>query len=322
MNRKAQTRSNVNTTILAVMVVLLFAASASAADSGQAEKGMVRVAGVDVAYDDLGEGIPVLMLHGFGVDRKTMKGCMEPVFSQSDGWRRIYFDLPGMGLTGPVESVENSDAVLGFVLEFTDRVLPGEKFLVVGESYGGYLAQGIVYKHPERVLGMLLICPMVVADDARRDLDPGVVIETDDSFLQQLDPSDRAMFGRFATVQNHQTWERFKTEMYSGMEAANFEYLSAIRRPSEAYSFSFDVERLPEKFSGPSLFLAGRQDSLTGYRDLWSIIENYPRSSFVLLDKAGHGLQIEQEALFNSLVVEWLERVPKVAPEPDVGVEQ
>ena len=35
----------------------------------------------------------------------------------------------------------------------------------------------------------------------------------------------------------------------------------------------------------------------------------YPRASFVLLDKAGHGLQIEQDILFTETVKEWLDRV-------------
>jgi hypothetical protein len=38
-------------------------------------------------------------------------------------------------------------------------------------------------------------------------------------------------------------------------------------------------------------------------------MKNYPRSSFVVLDMAGHGLQIEQAGLFNALVNEWLDRV-------------
>ncbi len=46
-----------------------------------------------------------------------------------------------------------------------------------------------------------------------------------------------------------------------------------------------------------------------GYQDAWKIIENYPRATFVVLDKAGHILQIEQDILFDSLVNEWLDRV-------------
>jgi pimeloyl-ACP methyl ester carboxylesterase len=271
--------------------------------------GVVRVQEAEVAYEDLGEGTPVVMLHGFGVDRRSIKGCMEPVFSERGGWRRLYFDLPGMGVTGPVQSVRSSDAMLEFVLEFINKILPDERFLVVGYSYGGYLAQGMAYKHPERVLGMMLIGPMVVADDAKRDLEPKSVIEKDDSLLRELQPHERELFEEFTVVQNRKSWERFNAEILSGLKVGDYDYLSTIRDAPKAYRFSFDIEHLPRKFAGPSLILAGRQDHLAGYRDLWRIIENYPRSSFILLDKASHALQIDQEELFGALVAEWLDRV-------------
>jgi hypothetical protein len=55
--------------------------------------------------------------------------------------------------------------------------------------------------------------------------------------------------------------------------------------------------------------LTGGQDSDVGYRDQWKILENYPRGTFAVLDRAGHGLAIEQSALFTSLVEEWVARV-------------
>jgi pimeloyl-ACP methyl ester carboxylesterase len=64
-----------------------------------------------------------------------------------------------------------------------------------------------------------------------------------------------------------------------------------------------------EPFVKPTLILAGKQDHISGYRGQWDILENYPRATFVVLDRAGHRLQIEQEALFNALVNEWLDRV-------------
>ena len=66
-----------------------------------------------------------------------------------------------------------------------------------------------------------------------------------------------------------------------------------------------------EKFNKPTLILLGRQDSSVGYKDAWSILDNYPRATFAVLDKAGHNLQIEQVEVFNSLVNEWLVRISK-----------
>ena len=65
----------------------------------------------------------------------------------------------------------------------------------------------------------------------------------------------------------------------------------------------------PKSVEKPTLILAGRQDAMVGYRDAWKILENYPRGTFAVLDRAGHNLQIEQETLFNALVNEWLDRV-------------
>ena len=59
--------------------------------------------------------------------------------------------------------------------------------------------------------------------------------------------------------------------------------------------------------------LMGRQDSSCGYHDAWSILENDPRGTFVVLDRAGHGLMVEQGDLFNALANEWLDRVEEYA---------
>ena len=39
--------------------------------------------------------------------------------------------------------------------------------------------------------------------------------------------------------------------------------------------------------------------------------ETIPRATYAVLDFAGHNLQIEQPALFNSLVENWLERLER-----------
>ena len=63
-----------------------------------------------------------------------------------------------------------------------------------------------------------------------------------------------------------------------------------------------------------SAFLLGRQDHIVGYRDQWDIIDNYPRATFVVLDRAGHGAApVEQYELCQALMSEWLDRVEESA---------
>lgn len=117
--------------------------------------------GLTVHYVSIGEGFPILMLHGYKVDHRVMTGCMEPVFQETPGFRRVYIDLPGMGQTKRADWIKNADAMLDLILEFIERVMPGERLLVAGESYGGYLARGLVRKLGSRVAGLLLICPVI-----------------------------------------------------------------------------------------------------------------------------------------------------------------
>lgn len=258
----------------------------------------------------IGSGMPIVMAHGMGVDHRTMTGCMELVFqSRDDEWKRIYFDLPGMGSTKGVDWITNSDDMFKFVLAVVDEVIPGEPFLIVGESYGGYLARAVVRERPEDVEGMLLICPLVVADDERRDVPPCSVLRRENALEERLEPEERDFLDLFLVNQNEEKWERFRDEMLEGFEGGDEEFKARIRGDVESYAFTFDVDDLTAPFEKPALIVTGRQDCLVGYRDAWRLVENYPRSSFVVLDGAGHGLQIEQAGLFNLLVNEWLDRV-------------
>ena len=80
------------------------------------------------------------------------------------------------------------------------------------------------------------------------------------------------------------------------------------RLMKEGYAFSFDVDDV-KPFEKPSLVFAGRQDASVGYKDTLKIIDNYPRGTFAVLDRSGHGLEVEQECVFDCLVSEWLDRV-------------
>jgi pimeloyl-ACP methyl ester carboxylesterase len=62
-------------------------------------------------------------------------------------------------------------------------------------------------------------------------------------------------------------------------------------------------------YERPALIVAGRQDSVTGYAEQYTLLPHYPRATYAVLDVAGHNLQLEQPGLFAALVNEWLDRV-------------
>ena len=266
-----------------------------------------NVNNLTVYYESIGEGRPVVLLHGFTPDHRLMTGCMEPIFARRSGYHRIYPDLPGMGRTKYEEWVNNSDIMLEIVLNFIDSVLPGKNFLLAGESYGGYLSQGIIQKWPGRLDGLLLLCPLVVADKTKRNRPSHIVIKQDEELMARLAPSDADEFASMAVVQSEGIWRRYHDEIMSGIAIADQRIRTQLL--NNGYEFTFDVDRLEHDFVKPTLMVLGRQDATVGYKDAWNILDHYPRATFAVLDRAGHNLQIEQETLFNCLVDEWLDRI-------------
>jgi pimeloyl-ACP methyl ester carboxylesterase len=266
-----------------------------------------NVKNLSIHYETFGEGMPFLLLHGYTVDHRLMTGCMEPIFQNVDGYQRIYIDLPGMGMTRSAEWIENSDDMLEIILAFLDAVIPGKRFLLAGESYGGYLARGIVHAIPRRVAGLCLLCPAIVTGHERRDLPRPCVIKRDEDLFKRLDPADAEGFAENNAVQTEETWARYNEDILCGVKLADRPFLDHFW--ATGYSFTADVDAFDKPYESPSLFWVGRQDTVVGYKDAWRILDNYPRATFAVLDRAGHNLQIEQSALMNPLVLEWLKRV-------------
>ncbi|MHC1740089.1 MAG: alpha/beta fold hydrolase [Anaerolineaceae bacterium] len=266
------------------------------------------VRGLPINYEIIGSGTPIVMIHGWSVDRRLMQGCMEPVFRSMDTpWQRIYFDLPGMGKTKGADWITGTDQMLEVVLDFIDGILPHQHFLVAGESYGGYLARGVIKARAPLVDGMLLICPVASQENLANNVFPLQVLEKDDDFVNSLSEEDRNYFTSINVIQNKRVWERFAKEVIPALKVADYGFL--VKCLGQHVPFTTNVDQIEKPYQQPSLIVLGRQDSVVGYCDHWQLIENFPRASFMILDKAGHNLQIEQDVLFTALVKEWLERV-------------
>jgi pimeloyl-ACP methyl ester carboxylesterase len=65
-----------------------------------------------IDYEEHGEGRPILLLHGWTMDRRVEAGTYEKIFANRPGWRRIYPDLPGMGRSVAKAELTNQHDVL------------------------------------------------------------------------------------------------------------------------------------------------------------------------------------------------------------------
>lgn len=266
----------------------------------------VEVDGVRVHYVEhgpAGRDVPTaVLIHGFPVDHQIMTGGFEPIFAKRPGWRRIYVDLPGMGGTAAPD-VASTDDVFRVLRGAVDTLVPQGEYVVVGQSYGGYLARGLAAADPGRVAGLAALVTVVDARHERRDLPQRAVLVRDSALVERVGAA-AVETEEVLVVQTDQTWDRMRAEVDPGLAAADE---TTVERIAASYPGTFPVEAAP--FEGPALIVVGRQDSVTGYRDAWELIEHYPRATFAALDRAGHALNIEQPGLFETLVGEWLDRV-------------
>jgi pimeloyl-ACP methyl ester carboxylesterase len=260
---------------------------------------MECVAGeVPVHYVEHGEGRPVLVLHGAGVDHREAVACFEPGLGMRAGYRRIYPDLPGMGRTPAPASLRSADDVLDLLLAFADQVAGSDDLFVVGHSAGGYYAQGIAARRPDRVSGLALVCPLLAGV---RDVPEHRPVVADDGL------GDEGFRGYFV-VQTSAMLDRYQRFVAPAIPLAD---QAALARIGERWQLE---EPADPTYQRPTLVVAGRQDSVVGYATATDLLDRYPRATLAVLDGAGHALPHEQPEVLVGLLDDWLARSAEPGP--------
>lgn len=259
-----------------------------------------NLAGLTIYYETHGTGRPIIMLPGRPSDHGVMERFMEPLFTQRDGWLRLYPDLPGTGRTPVGDRLPTHDSMLEAILAFIDAVIPGQRFVLAGLSYGGYLARGVIYHRAASIDGLMLCVPQVKADPAQTQLPPMTTLVKNPALAAELGP-----VSNLVVVQTPRVAEAMHVLM-AEVQIADHPFNDQLE---ESAPFSFNVDTLPIPFAAPTLIMTARQDFLCGYHDAWDLLANYPRATYAVLDRAGHFLNIEQDALCHTLMREWLDRV-------------
>ena len=261
-----------------------------------------------IHYETFGTGRPIVMLPGMPSDHHIMVRYMEPLFTQRDGWLRIYPDLPGTGLTPAVDRLATHDQMLDTMLAFIDAVISAQRFVLAGYSAGGYLAQGVVSRRAALIDGVLLCAPGMRADASQARLPKKATIVANPQLLAELDPDFAPLVEDLVVVQSPTVTDALSDALDCPEPDRSFN-----ERLDKAGPASFEVDPQPPLFGAPTLILTARQDHLCGYRDAWDLLDTYPRATFAVLDRAGHFLGFEQAGLCQALMSEWLDRVEEYA---------
>jgi pimeloyl-ACP methyl ester carboxylesterase len=297
----------------------------------------VTVEGRPVNVVELGEGPPVVFVHGLG-------GCWQnwleqlPHFAASH--RVLAVDLPGFGHS-PMP--EKKISIRGYA-ETLDRLLDAldiEAAAYVGNSMGGFIGAELAISFPHRVERLVLAAAAGVTEDHelsgglkgfwRRDQWPTLEQQWRRRFAKARD-SDRqmALIRRGLRVAGMYTaWVAAHSDAFARRPRLRHVLLGlVVRRPAripaalaaeqirgagkpgfiDAVDDLLDYrirERLGE-IACPTLIVWGTDDYLVPVRDASTFEELIPNARKVILEDTGHVPQLERPAEFNEEVERFL----------------
>jgi pimeloyl-ACP methyl ester carboxylesterase len=133
------------------------------------------------------------------------------------------------------------------------------------------------------------------------------VIHKDQTFLDALQPNED--LNEFIVAQSMDVVEAFRTYYNPAGAIGDHDFLSRIRQNDQTTAFTFPIDTLPHPFEAPALILTGRFDHWVGYAEAYDLLDQYPRATFAVLDRAGHALVVEENSVFQALGMDWLDRV-------------
>jgi pimeloyl-ACP methyl ester carboxylesterase len=105
--------------------------------------------GVDLYYEAAGDGFPLVLVHGGGVDARMWDDQVGPF---AERYRVVRYDLRGAGRSGWVDAPYSHRDDLAGLLDH----LGAERAVVVGLSLGGAVALDFALAYPERAATLVL----------------------------------------------------------------------------------------------------------------------------------------------------------------------
>jgi pimeloyl-ACP methyl ester carboxylesterase len=260
----------------------------------------LAASGHEIEVETIGDGRPLLFVHGMAVDRRVMTAAFEPL---PDGWRRCYIDLPGHGASRGDPAHASADELVDALAEVA-RQLSGETPpAVIGYAYGGYLALGLAARIP--LDGLFLVCPTVEADFGKRRVPPRRVAAYEELVFSD-DPREKEAFEEVAVLHTTAALETFRRVVHPANIAADQTFMAATRG---RYVMSRPFMHLLQTFERPVGIVCGRDDHWVGWEDAQSLVRVFAEAQFSVVPRAGNLLPFEAPAALRAQLDAWLARL-------------
>lgn len=256
----------------------------------------VRAGGIDTNLHDVGQGPPILLLHGSGPGVSAWANWRLTIPELSKRFRVIAPDIVGYGFTERPAGVRyDMDTWVAHAIGVLDA-LGLEKVGVIGNSFGGGLTLHLAVRHPERVSRCLLMGAVGV----RFDMTPGLELAWGytPSFENMRKLLDVFAFDR-SLVTDELAEMRYQASIRPGFQEAFSAMFPAPRqRWIEAMALPEEKLRALEQ---EVLIIHGRDDKIVPVGNAFKFLDLIPRAQLHVFGRCGHWTQIEHNRRFNQL---------------------
>jgi proline iminopeptidase len=253
----------------------------------------------------VGDGVPTLILHGgLGVDHTAMR-TLDPL---SDELQLIYLDHRGNGRSARPDPATLTMAGWADDARRVGRAVAGDAPLVViGHSYGGFVAQELAIRHPHAVRALVLICTTPgQLGTGEEPAPPGPPMPDEFaallSALPETDDQVAVGMSALATAYVHRDPEVLRAAMAGTTFSA-----AAMRRGFEVLAGWSAVDRLGA-IVAPTLVIAGRHDPFTSWPQAHRIADRVPDAEVVVFEDSSHFPWLDEPELFFATILMWLQR--------------
>jgi len=257
-----------------------------------------EVNGTRLHYQAAGEGYPVVLVHGLGLDMRMWDSQFETL---ADRYRAIRYDLRGFGKSAPQKTDERfrHPEDLRALLDY----LEVSKAHVIGLSLGGAIALQYAVLYPDGLRSLVLVDSALDGFEWSEEFDASfTAIE---KRAVQAGPSagnrmwlEHALFVPACEQSDCRTKLTQMVGEYSGWTWVNKSPARGIRPPS--------AERLSE-IHVPALLIVGERD-LPDFQNIAERLATGIRGARkVVMKGVGHMSNMENPAEFNSIVLSFLE---------------
>jgi 3-oxoadipate enol-lactonase len=214
-------------------------------------------------------------------------------------------DPPGHGQSQALTSTFTFDECVRTIVDVLDG-LGIDRAHLVGNSWGGMIGGTFAATHPDRIGKAVLMNCTASAAGRRQKLKYGLLLRMAEWLGGIRPPLTRSVLEAFLGPTTFRERPDVVAHVRDVVQAVNFD--------SSAWAVRSVVPRRPDqralfgRITTPVLVVAGVEDATFPNRETKAMADAIPGSTFVILDGVAHLAGLENPALVNQLVADFLAR--------------